>query len=62
MPVDMADMKECPLCGGTMHLTTREVSERVPGTEHTTTRNAREWVCPECDNWEEAESGEGDRA
>jgi YgiT-type zinc finger domain-containing protein len=55
MPVDMADTKECPLCGETMRLTIRDVSELVPGTGQTTTRNAREWVCPECDYWEEAE-------
>jgi len=54
----VADLKECPLCGGTMRLTSRELSVRVPSTGQTTTRQVREWVCPECDNWEEAESGE----
>jgi YgiT-type zinc finger domain-containing protein len=62
MPLGMTDMKECPLCGGTMRLTIRDVSERIPGTAQTTTRKAREWVCPECDNWEEAEDSEEDRA
>jgi YgiT-type zinc finger domain-containing protein len=51
-------MKECPLCGETMRLTTREHSDHVPGTAQTTTRQVREWVCPECDYWEEAESGD----
>ena len=54
----MADIKECPLCGETMRLTLRELSDRVPGTGQTTTRTVREWVCPECDYWEEAEKGE----
>jgi len=28
----------------------------VPGTGQTTTRTLRDWVCPECDYWEEDES------
>ena len=35
-----------------------DLSDRVPGTGQTTTRQVSEWVCPECDYWEEAESGE----
>jgi C4-type Zn-finger protein len=58
----MADIKECPVCGETMRLTTREVSDHIPGTGQTTTRNAREWICLECDNWEEAEDSEGETA
>ena len=52
----MADIKECPLCGETMRLQTRELSDHIPGTGQTTTRIVREWVCPECDYWEEAEN------
>jgi hypothetical protein len=52
----MADINECPLCGATMRLQIREVSEAIPGTGQTTTRTFREWVCPECDYWEEAEN------
>jgi YgiT-type zinc finger domain-containing protein len=55
----VANLKECPLCGETMRLTFRELSDRLPGSGQTTTRQVREWVCPECDYWEEAESGEG---
>jgi len=55
----MADIKECPLCGETMRMKTSERTDNVPGTGQTTTRNVREWVCPECDYWEEAEGGEG---
>jgi uncharacterized protein with PIN domain len=52
-------MKECPLCGETMRLTVREIQERVPGVSTPTTRVSREWICPECDYFEEAETGEG---
>ena len=52
-------MKECPLCGETMRLSTREVRrpqsrQRGPGD----VRQIREWICPECDYFEEAEAGE----
>jgi len=50
---------ECPMCGEIMRLNVREVSERAPGTGVPQTRLAREWVCPECDYFEEAETGEG---
>ena len=52
----MADMKECPLCGETMRLKEREASDRVPGTGQITTRQVSEWVCPECDYFEEVEN------
>ncbi len=55
----MAEIKVCPLCGETMRLTTHSRAERVPGDAQATTRDVREWVCPECDYWEEAETGEG---
>ena len=55
----MADSKECPLCGERMRLTVREAVERVPGARQTTTRVVREWICPECDYWEESETSEG---
>jgi hypothetical protein len=50
----MAEYKDCPLCGGTMSLTVREAAERKSSGQ-TSTRVVREWVCPECDNWEEIE-------
>ena len=52
----MADIKECPLCGEVMRLQIRETTDLLPGTGQTTTRIVREWICPECDYWEEAES------
>jgi hypothetical protein len=47
-------MKDCPLCGEHMRLHARQVQER-PG--HAA-RTVREWICPECDYFEEAEAGE----
>lgn len=47
--------KECPLCGENMHLETREQIERVPGTPQEVRTTAREWVCGECDYFEEVE-------
>ena len=53
----MAEIKECPLCGEILRFRTREMTEHIPGTGQTSTRNVREWVCAECDYWEEAEGG-----
>jgi transposase len=46
--------EECPMCGETMRLATREHTDRVPGTAETHLRQDREWTCPECDYFEEA--------
>jgi len=49
------DTKECPLCGETMHLRVTATPVRVPGNPNATTRTTREWVCAECDYFEEDE-------
>ncbi len=46
------------MCGETMRLSVREIQEKLPGSTQTRTRKVREWVCPECDYFEEAEGGE----
>jgi predicted RNA-binding Zn-ribbon protein involved in translation (DUF1610 family) len=51
--------KECPLCGEAMKLREREAIDRVPGTTEARTSRYREWVCPECDYFEEAEEQAG---
>ena len=51
-------MKECPLCGETMRLSVREIHDAIPGHSEAPARVAREWICPECDYFEEAEAGE----
>jgi hypothetical protein len=40
-----------------MRLDIREVRDRVPGSSQMAVRVAREWICPECDYFEEAEAG-----
>jgi len=54
-----ADVKECPMCGEMMRLLERETTDRVPHTTQTKTVRFREWVCPECDYFEEAEGQAG---
>jgi hypothetical protein len=51
-------MKECPLCGESMRLKVREIQDSIPGAGHAAVRVLREWVCPECDYFEEAEPGD----
>ena len=50
--------KECPLCGEFMRLVVRETVSRVPGTAQEVKTSVKEWVCPECDYFEESEGGE----
>lgn len=47
------------MCGEQMRLDTREIREPIPGRAEGTLRVRREWICPECDYFEEAEAGEG---
>ena len=49
-------VKECPMCGEMMRVREREIIDRVPGTPQTKTTKFREWVCPECDYFEEMDS------
>ena len=47
------------MCGELMRLDTREIRESIPGGGLRGARVVREWICPECDYFEEAETGEG---
>ena len=47
--------KECPLCATFMRLVTRQQITRVPGTSQEVKSEYKEWVCPECDYFEEEE-------
>ena len=47
--------KDCPMCGERMRLQAREQIDRIPGTRETRSRRVTEWVCPECDYFQEAE-------
>ena len=46
---------DCPMCGTAMRRREQEVTTRVPGASETRVAVQREWVCPECDYFEEAE-------
>ena len=41
------------MCGEMMRLRESESVLNVPGNAQATTRTVREWVCPECDYFEE---------
>ena len=51
-------MKECPLCGERMRLDVREIRDVIPGRGPSAARVKREWVCSDCDYFEEADAGE----
>jgi rubredoxin len=51
----MPETKECPTCGETMHLREIEAVVRVPGHPESSAKRTWEWVCPDCDYFEEAE-------
>jgi hypothetical protein len=44
-----------------MQLTARRLVDRVPGTNESSARETFEWICPDCDYYEEAgKDGKGD--
>lgn len=45
------------MCGEPMRLKVREIQEQIPGRQ-ATVRLMREWICPECDYFEETDEGE----
>jgi rubredoxin len=47
--------RDCPMCGGTMRLREIERVVRVPGNPNATSYKSREWVCPDCDYFEDVE-------
>jgi rubredoxin len=53
---DHYEQRECPLCGSTMFLKETEIVVQVPGNPKPITRPHREWICPDCDNFEEADN------
>ncbi len=46
--------RECPICGETMRIEAREELWRLPGKPQLYKQTVREWICHECDNFEEA--------
>ncbi|MBE3072317.1 MAG: hypothetical protein IMZ67_05020 [Acidobacteria bacterium] len=51
--------KECPLCGERMRRKNREEILYVPGTSEVKTTKISEWICPDCDYFEEIEEDAG---
>ena len=49
------EQRECPVCGERMRLRTRDQTDRVPGSPQVKVTTVREWICPECDHFEDAE-------
>ena len=49
----MVETKECPLCGETMRIKVREEVDRIPGQSQVVRREVREWICLDCDYFEE---------
>lgn len=49
--------RECPLCGETMRQVERTIVDRVPGQAQEKITKYYEWVCPECDYFEDVEEG-----
>lgn len=47
------------MCGEQMRLQVRQLPEKLPGRTQQVIRNVREWICPGCDYFEEADTGEG---
>jgi hypothetical protein len=43
------------MCGERMRLHTNETIVRIPGNPNATAHLTYEWVCPDCDYFEEAE-------
>ncbi len=46
---------DCPLCTSIMRKVTRTITAPTPGTSQMKTTTYDEWVCPDCDYFEEVE-------
>ena len=44
------------MCGGSMQLKRTQSAVRVPGNPKLSTPITNEWMCPDCDYFEEAET------
>ena len=50
--------KECPMCGEPMSRKDREQVVQIPGTHESVRRKVSEWICRECDYFEEVEEAD----
>lgn len=51
----MPETRECPMCGGTMQLKQTTTVAHIPGYEDASPKKNWEWVCPDCDYFEDAD-------
>ena len=51
--------QDCPMCGETMRLNEKAHTDHVPGAPQPVVTETREWICPECDYFEDADESEG---
>jgi len=49
--------RDCPMCGGSMQLRRLQRVTPIPGNPKAMTKTVAEWVCPDCDYFEEDEEG-----
>jgi hypothetical protein len=49
------------MCGEMMRPHEREIVDNIPGTSEVKRRKAIEWVCPDCDYFEEDDGENGKR-
>ena len=56
------DTRECPLCGGTMRLKYTTTVAHIPGYEDPAPKKTLEWVCPDCDYFEDADGKDAENA
>jgi len=51
----MEQTQDCPMCGEVMRLKVREQIDYIPGQSQTVRTEIKEWICPDCDYFEEYE-------
>jgi C4-type Zn-finger protein len=51
----MEQTQDCPMCGELMRLKVREQVDYIPGQSQTVRTEIKEWICPDCDYFEEYE-------
>jgi C4-type Zn-finger protein len=51
----MEQTQDCPMCGELMRLKVREQIDFIPGQSQSVRTEIKEWVCPDCDYFEEYE-------
>ncbi len=54
MPL-LPETKDCPQCGEKMRRKDMDLVDYVPGTSEAKKRRVSEWICPECEYFEEIE-------